>query len=136
MYLKKIGVAITSLFLLAAPAFAQAPAGVIAGRVVDATALPLPGVIVTVQGVDLTHTFVTDGEGRFRFLDLAPGEYTLTSTLQGFRTNRRERLVVNVGQTVDIPVTLAIGALTETVSVTAPSPMVDVRQTGTATSVT
>ncbi len=48
----------------------------------------------------------------------------------------RERVVVGVGQTVELPVTLAIGALTETVNVTAASPMVDARQTGTATSVT
>ena len=44
--------------------------------------------------------------------------------------------MVGVGQTVDLPVTLAIGALTETVNVTAASPIVDARQTGTATNVT
>src|SRR6185369_16347966 len=57
-------------------------------------------------------------------------------TLQGFTTYVREHVVVGVGQTVDLPVTLAIGTLTETVNVKAASPMVDTRQTGTATNVT
>ena len=136
MLLKKFGLAVASLLVASLPALAQSPAGTIAGRVADATGLALPGVTVTVQGVDITRTFTTDAEGRYRFLDLAPGDYKLTSTLQGFTTNVRERVIVGVGQTVELPVTLAIGALTETVNVTAPSPMVDAKQTGTATSVT
>src|SRR5258707_13258432 len=133
MFLKKFGLAIASLILASLPALAQTSAGTITGRVADATGLPLPGVTGTIQGTDLTRTFITDGEGRYRFLELAPGDYKLTSTLQGFATHVRERVVVAVGQTVDLPVTLAIGALTETVNVTAPSPMVDAKQTGTAT---
>src|SRR5471030_2048119 len=136
MLSKKFALAIASLLVASLPALAQAPAGTIAGRVADATGLVLPGVTVAVQGVDITRTFTTYGEGRFRFLDLAPGEYKLTSTLDGFTTNVRERVIVGVGQTVELPVTLAIGKLTETVNVTAPSPMVDARQTGTATNVT
>jgi hypothetical protein len=127
---------VLSLLLCSLPALAQTPAGTITGRVADATGLPLPGVTVTVQGADLNRTFTSDGEGHFRFLDLAPGDYTLTSTLPGFTTNVRARIIVGVGQTVELPVTLAIGALTETVNVTAPSPMIDTRQTGTSTSVT
>src|SRR4051812_10402583 len=125
MYMKKLGLALACLLLMSFPTFAQAPAGVITGRVADATGLPLPGTTVTVQGVDITRTFVSESDGRFRFLDLAPGEYTLTSTLQDFSTNVRGHIAVSVGQTVDIPVTLALGARTETVNVTAPSPMVD-----------
>ena len=136
MFLKKFGLAIASLLLASLPALAQTPAGTITGLVADATGLPLPGVTVTVQGTDITRTFTTDGEGRYRFLDLAPGAYKLISTLQGFTTNVRERVIVGVGQTVELRVMLAIGALTETVNVTAPSPMVDAKQTGTATSVT
>jgi hypothetical protein len=136
MFLKKIAAAAAaSLLLLSTPAVAQTPGGIITGRVADATGLVLPGVTVTVQGADITRSFTTDGEGRYRFLDLAPGDYKLTSTLQGFTTNVRERVVVGVGQTVELSVTLAIGALTETVNVTAPSPMVDAKQTGTATNI-
>src|SRR5580765_8057831 len=136
MSFKKLGLALASLLLVSLPAVAQTPAGIISGRVGDATGLALPGVTVTVQGTDISRTFTTDGEGRYRFLDLAPGAYKLTSTLEGFATNVRDRVIVGVGQTVELPVTLAIGALTETVNVTAASPMVDARQTGTATIVT
>ena len=136
MFLKKFALAVACLLLASLPALAQTPAGIITGRVADATGLALPGVTVTVQGTDITRTFTTDGEGRYRFLDLAPGDYQLTSTLQGFATHVRARVIVGVGQTVELPVTLAIGALTETVNVTAPSPMVDAKQTGTATTVT
>jgi hypothetical protein len=136
MLFRKIALAFASLVLVALPLAAQTPAGTLTGRVVDATGLPLPGATVVVQGADISRTFTTDGEGRFRFLELAPGAYTLTSTLQGFATNVRDRVMVDVGQAVDLPVTLTIGALTETVTVTAASPMVDVRQTGTATSIT
>jgi len=136
MLLKKLGLALVSLLVVSLSAVAQTPAGTITGRVGDATGLPLPGVTVTVQGTDISRTFTSDAEGRYRFLELAPGEYKLTSTLQGFTTYVREHVVVGVGQTVDLPVTLAIGTLTETVNVKAASPMVDTRQTGTATSVT
>lgn len=136
MLLKKLCLVVASLLLAAAPALAQAPAGIITGRVADSTGLALPGVTVTLQGADVNRTFATDGEGRYRFLDLGPGDYKLTSALQGFTTNVRERVIVGVSQTVELPVTLAVGALTETVNVTAPSPMVDATQTGTATTVT
>src|SRR4051794_257193 len=135
MLFRKIALAFASLVLVALPVAAQTAAGTLTGRVADATGLPLPGATVVVQGADISRTFTTDGEGRFRFLELAPGAYTLTSTLQGFATNVRGHVVVVVGQTVELPVTLTLSALTETVNVTAASPMVDARQTGIATNV-
>jgi hypothetical protein len=136
IFKKAVWTCVVVLAYLATPVSAQSPAGSIVGHVVDATGLALPGVAVTVQGVDITQTFVTDGTGRYRFLELAPGPYKVTSALQGFTTNIREHVVVTVGQTVDLRVTLAIGSLEATVTVTAPSPMVDARQTGIATNVT
>ena len=133
---QKLFFAVAGLIIAALPAFAQTSAGTIGGRVIDATGLSMPGVTVTVQGVDLTQAFVTDGDGRFRFLDLAPGRYSVTSTLEGFATNVRENVVLDLGKHVDLPVTMQISALSETVTVTAPSPMVDAKQTGTATNFT
>jgi hypothetical protein len=121
---------------IALPALAQAPDGRISGKVSDSTGLVLPGVTVTLQGSDVREMFVTEGDGRYRFLDLQPGSYTVTSELQGFATNMREHVIVVVGQTVDVPVTMAIGAISETVTVIAASPMLDSKQTGAATVVT
>ena len=78
---------------------------------------------------------MTDGSGAFRFLDLAPGPYKLTVDLDGFRTLVREGLIVEVGKNVDLPVSLTVG-LKEIVTVTATTPLVDRRATGTTTNVT
>jgi hypothetical protein len=135
MLFKQLGLAILSLLLVTLPTLAQTPGATITGRVADATGLPLPGVSVTAQGTDITRTFTTGGDGAYRFLELAPGEYTITAALQGFATSLRRHVVVSVGQTVELPVMLTLSTFTETVNVTAASPMVDARQTGIATNV-
>src|SRR3954463_5727406 len=136
MSFKKAVWAVVLAVLVAAAASAQTATGTIAGRVLDASGLPLPGTTVTLQGVDFTQTFITTEEGRYRFLDLPPGAYKVGAGLEGFATSLNDHVVVDPGQTVDLRVTLQISAVRETVTVTAPSPIVDMRQTGTATNVT
>jgi hypothetical protein len=136
VFKKAVWTSIAALVFLVSTATAQTPSGTISGRVLDATGLSLPGVTVALQGVDITQTFTTDGEGRYRFLELAPGTYKLTSTLQGFMTLVRENVVLDFGKTVELPVTMQISGFTDTITVAAPSPMVDGRQTGTATNFT
>ena len=60
----------------------------------------------------------------------------VTCELEGFATAVREHVILVVGQTVELPVTMELTGLTETVTVVAPSPIVDAKQTGTATNVT
>ena len=129
--------AMTAL-LVALPALglAQVAGGTITGTATDEQGGAMPGVTVTIKGADLTRTFATDGDGRYRFLDLAPGLYTVTSELDGFATNVRADVILDVGKNVDLPVKMKIGQITETVTVTAPSPIVDAKQTGTATNFT
>jgi hypothetical protein len=79
---------------------------------------------------------VTDDAGKFRFLSLPPGFYSVTAALPGFTTVVRDRVEVRVGQTVDLPMELRIAAVTETITVTGESPIVDARQMGTATNFT
>jgi len=136
MSFKKAVLALALTVLAAVSSSAQTASGTIAGRVLDTQGLPLPGTSVTVQGIDFTQTFVAAEDGRYRFLDLPPGSYKLTAGLEGFSTAIHDHLVVNPGQTVDLRVTLQISAVRETVTVTAPSPIVDAHQTGTATTVT
>lgn len=124
------------LALSAGPAFAQIATGNLTGTVVDAQGAVLPGASITLAGTDRTANAVSDESGRFRFLNLPPGLYSVTAALQGFTTVVRERVEVRVGQNVELPMELRIASVTETVTVTGESPIVDVRQMGTATNFT
>jgi hypothetical protein len=135
LFKKAVWVCVVVLISVAGSAAGQSPAGSIVGRVADETGLPLPGVSVTLQGADISETFTTDVEGRYRFLELAPGGYKITTTLQGFTTTVRDRIAVTVGQVVDLPMTMKVGAFEQVVNVTAASPVVDATQTGVSTNV-
>jgi hypothetical protein len=117
-------------------AFGQIATGTLTGTVLDAQGAVLPGTTITLAGTDRTSTVVSDDAGRFRFLSLPPGFYSVTAALQGFTTVVRDRVEVRVGQTVDLPMELRIAAVTETITVTGESPIVDARQMGTATNFT
>lgn len=117
-------------------AAAQVQSGSITGTVVDQQGAVLPGVTVTLTGPDRTTTFVTGPDGQYRFLALPPGRYRLSFELQGFRNVVRDEVEVRIGQTVDLPVTMTLATVEETVTVTGESPLVDARQMGTATNFT
>src|SRR3982751_2163139 len=121
---------------LAAPAIAQVQSGTIAGIVRDEQGGVLPGVTVTLTGADRSATFVTEADGRFRFLDLPPGVYKVTSELQGFSKMIREGITVTVGSNVDIPVVMKVASLQGSLTVTGDSPIVDTKAMGTATNFT
>jgi hypothetical protein len=133
--MKRITLALALVLGWWLPASAQIQGGGITGTVKDQQGGVLPGATTTLQGVDATRSSVTDGSGAFRFLDLAPGPYKLTVDLDGFRTLVREGLIVEVGKNVDLPVSLTVG-LKEIVTVTAATPLVDRRATGTTTNIT
>jgi carboxypeptidase family protein/TonB-dependent receptor-like protein len=121
---------------LGRPALAQVQGGTVSGTVLDEQGAVLPGVAVTLQGVDAKRESVTEADGRFRFLDLAPGPYTLTVALQGFSTIVNEAIVVSVGKTVDLPLTMRVASVAETINVSGDAPIVDTKATGTAVNFT
>src|SRR3954471_11116974 len=118
---------------LAVPAFAQIEGGSISGTVKDEQGGVLPGVTVTAQGVDATQTFVTEASGEYRFLNLAPAPYKITAVLPGFTTIIREGVAVSVGKSVELPMTLRIAQVAETITVSGESPVIDTKATGTST---
>ncbi|HVZ19975.1 MAG TPA: TonB-dependent receptor [Vicinamibacterales bacterium] len=131
-----ITAALALLVLMSAPAIAQVQNGTLTGVAKDQQGAALPGATATLTGVDATRTFVTDTSGAFRFLELAPGPYKLSVSLQGFQTVVRDNLIVEVGKNVDVALTLKVAAVAETVNVVAATPLIDARQTGTATNIT
>jgi hypothetical protein len=133
----KRSVVMLALFLsLAAAALAQVQGGAIGGTVQDEQGGVLPGVTLTLQGVDATREVVTGADGGFRFLDLAPGPYKLTAALAGFSTIVQDSLVVAVGKTIDLRLTTKIAGLAETITVSGESPIIDAKATGTSVNFT
>ena len=120
------------ILILALPAAAQTPGGNVTGTVRDQQGEAVPGSEVTLQGSDATFRFTTDTGGAFRFRELPPGPYQLTAALTGFRPATRE-VIVAVGGTVDAPLVLRVAAVTESVIVSAPAPILDATATGTST---
>jgi len=108
-----------------------AATGNIEGVVTDTTGAVLPGVTVVVknQATNLTRELVTDDAGRYRANALQPGVYEVTATLGGFQSATFGNLEVNVGQTLAADVRMRAAGVTETVTVTAESPLIDTRRT-------
>jgi hypothetical protein len=97
----------------------QITTGVIQGEVQDATGAVLPGVQVEARNLDtnLAQTRVTDATGRFVFLQLQPGRYTVSFTLAGFTTVVQENITLTVGQAVNLNPELAVSTVQETITV-------------------
>jgi Carboxypeptidase regulatory-like domain len=106
-------------------AVAQDTTGTMSGRIVDAQGLAVPGVTVTVSGSQGKKAAVTDNEGRFTIPFLTPGLYVVHAELQGFNKVDRADVQVRLGQTVDIPITMQVGGLAESVQVNGTPPTVD-----------
>src|SRR3954466_2070465 len=134
--MKRLSLMLALVLGFALPVVAQIQGGNITGVIRDEQGGVLPGVTVTVQGVDATQTFTTEGTGEFRFLNLAPGPYKVTAALQGFTTIVREDVIIAVGRNVELPIVLKIASVAETITVTGESPVIDTRATGTATNFT
>src|SRR5262245_821884 len=101
--MKRFFLAAALMLITASAAFAQLGGGTLSGTVSDEQGGILPGVPGNLVGSDRSVSTVSDEAGKFRFLNLAPGEYKITLTLQGFTTAVRENIVVRVGATTDLP---------------------------------
>ncbi|HEY5162710.1 MAG TPA: TonB-dependent receptor, partial [Terriglobales bacterium] len=100
--------------------------GQIAGTVKDPTGAVVPNAKLTlVSAAGGQQEATADAEGRFRFPLLVPGEYTLTAEAAGFRTATYQAIKVNVTETAQISVPLALQSATETVTISAEPPLVD-----------
>jgi len=118
---------VSVLCAAAFPAFAQQGTSEIGGKITDDQGGVLPGVTIVLTNVN-TGAFreVTSGaDGSYFASQLTPGTYRLSAKLTSFRPFERGGLQLAVGKTLTINVTLALGALEETVRVTAESPLVD-----------
>jgi len=135
--MRRLGFAIVLMLLVAVPAWAQTT-GSITGTVTDNSGALLPGVTVTATSPALmgSQTAVTNEQGVYRFPSLPIGTYDLKYQLAGFGTLNREGIIVTVGFTATVPVQLAVATVSETITVTGASPVVDVKNTNVQTNIT
>src|SRR5215831_14244653 len=110
---------------------AQAVTGAsISGTVKDASGAVLPAVTVEAASpalIEKVRVAVTDSSGQYKIENLRPGAYTVTFTLSGFNTYRREGLVLEGSFVATVNADMALGNVSETVTVSGESPVVDVQ---------
>jgi hypothetical protein len=116
------------LFLTIRSASAQSS---ITGVVRDESGGVLPGVTVEATSpvlIEKVRSVITDEQGRYRIVDLRPGAYKLTFTLTGFATTVREGVDLPASFVMTLNADLKVATLSETVTVTGATPLVDVQQ--------
>ena len=120
-------VCIAVWIVLAAAASARAQQASIIGAVTDETRAVLPGVTVTATAVSsgAQYTATTDEKGEYRLPTVPAGIYRLQAVLAGFSTVVLERVELLVGQHATIPFTMKLAQVSETVTVSGQSPLVD-----------
>jgi hypothetical protein len=123
--------------LIPALAIAQVQTGVLSVKAADAQGAVVPGASVTVTSPVLPSplTGVTDTSGVYEIPGLTPGNYTVKVSLQGFQTFVREDVVIRQSQTVSIDAPMKVGTMSEEVTVTGESPMVDTKTVGQKTNI-
>ena len=120
------GLAVLALLVLVpAAAFAQAS---ITGTVKDASGAVLPGVTVEASSpalIEKTRTAITDASGQYRIVDLRAGIYSVTFTLTGFSSVKRDGIELTGSFTAAINADMKVGQIEETITVSGETPIVD-----------
>ncbi|HVZ21229.1 MAG TPA: carboxypeptidase regulatory-like domain-containing protein [Vicinamibacterales bacterium] len=127
--LVRIAAALAGVVLLPSALYAQVS---LAGTVKDASGAVLPGVTVEASSpvlIEKTRTATSDATGQYRIESLLPGTYTITFTLSGFATLKREGVELSGTGVVTINADMKVGGVSETVTVTGETPVVDVQST-------
>jgi hypothetical protein len=121
---------------LAVPVFAQIDKGIIEAVALDQSQAPLPGVTVTVSRPEtgFETVGVTDTSGMARFPALTPGNYEVTFNLEGFAPIAAQRVILRVGQEQKVSAVMQASA-SETITVSADAPVVDVHKTDSSTNI-
>src|SRR5437762_13012496 len=112
--------------VLSTSVFAQSFQGTLRGVVKDAQGV-IPGVSVTMvnEANGVTRDTVTNGVGEYAFPAVVPGDYTVKATVQGYKTFERKGVRIGTQDVIGLDVTLEIGALEETITVTGESPLIE-----------
>jgi len=119
-----------ALFMLL-PSAAHAQSS-IAGVVRDTSGAVLPGVTVEASSpalIEKTRSVVTDASGQYKIVDLRPGAYSVSFSLEGFTTVKREGIELTANFTASVNAEMKVGGLEESITVSGAAPIVDVQTT-------
>ena len=116
-----------SVFLLSTPLFAQQTTGTVTGRILDPQGAAIPGATVTAKNgaTGFTRAEVSDSTGVYRLAALPVGSYDVVAELSGFTTVAKKDVQVNVGEALALDFDLKVGPVTQTVNVTAATPLIN-----------
>jgi hypothetical protein len=125
--------AIVVSLVVALPAGAQETRGNISGTVKDSTGV-IPGATVTITSADTgsKQDLITNSSGYFEAPLMQPGNYSISVEMAGFKKLSRTGLVLAVGQRLEVPLTLELGAISETITVTGEAPLLDTNSVASA----
>src|SRR5438105_3952153 len=122
MSLRKLALLACALLVLCCSAFAQTVSSSLVGTVLDPSNAVVPNAPVTLTDQDTgsVRTATSDSSGTFRFLNLSPGNYSVSVSLTGFKSLTQKNIVLAAQETRDVGrLTLALGNTTEQISITA-----------------
>src|ERR1700722_15363881 len=128
--LRRVLFVVVALTILPASGFAQNANASISGTVKDASGAVLPGVTVEASSpvlIEKVRTSITEGNGQYRIVNLLGGTYTVTFSLPGFSTVKREGIELSGAFDATINVDMKVGGVSETITVTGETPIVDVQ---------
>src|SRR5262245_19389207 len=123
----RLAIVVLASVLFHALAVAQ---GSIVGSVKDGTGALLPGVTVEASSpalIEKVRSVTTDGSGQYRIVDLRPGTYSVTFTLPGFSTFKRDGIELTGSFSATVDAEMKLGSVEETITVSGESPVVDVQ---------
>src|SRR3974390_2763151 len=124
-----LAASVAGIFLL--PTRALGRAG-FAGKLKDSSGAVLPGVTVEAASpalIEKTRSVVTDGSGNYKIENIRPGTYSVTFTLPGFNTVKRDGIELAGSFVATVNADMKVGAIEETITVTGETPIVDIQST-------
>ncbi|MEO7143719.1 MAG: carboxypeptidase-like regulatory domain-containing protein, partial [Bryobacteraceae bacterium] len=135
MQLRHRALPIIAILALSGAAFAQLDTATITGTVTDTSGALVPAVRITVVQTDTNFRFtsLTNAQGIYRIQSLQPGPYALTFEANGFKRAVREGINLRTGDVLPVNVTLEVGALTESVKVTAEGTLLETETSSSGT---
>jgi outer membrane receptor protein involved in Fe transport len=127
MLIRTVLAPIVLSLLMSGAALGQTTTATVSGIILDPSGAAVPEAQVTVKNTDTgaTRSTTTDGEGRYSIASLSPGQYEVRAERTGFRTAVQRPVVLTVGGTTTLNLTVQVGALNEVVEVRNEEPLLE-----------